>query len=66
MEAYVQTVSRKIPQGPDCGHCDQHNGKWCELFDEPYTGTKNVYCFRNKHIETVHQAWIGEGREVGK
>lgn len=62
METKVETVARKIPEGSDCGDCDLHDGSRCALFDEPYDGHKNVYCFRNKHVDSVHQAWTGEGR----
>jgi hypothetical protein len=61
MDTHVETVARNIPEGKSCGACPYHNGKWCSLFNEPYTGTKNLYCFRNRHIATVHRAWDSEG-----
>ena len=71
-ETRVETTSRDIPMGCDCGSCPHHKfcpahqQERCTVFDEPYNGTKNDYCYRNKHIDSCHQAWIGEGRMESK
>ena len=62
----METISREIPDGPECGGCRLHDAQTCLVFEEPYTSRKNEFCYNNYHLGKVHQAWKADGRTWGQ